>query len=130
MARRKRSKTPLTSSHGSSITWLLRVSPMTKPSLQNLKLATSNGNYVNCNRSQNKWAIPLCAPPLNLQFLERGRAGPQAAGVAHTPSRNRVLNHRVQSKVKRVAVLGWASYARLRRAVGFSEESIREARTT
>src|SRR5262244_2671686 len=73
MARRKRSKTPLTSSHGSSITWLLRVSPMTKPSLQNLKLATSNGNYVNCNHSQNKWAIPLCAPPLNLQFLERGR---------------------------------------------------------
>src|SRR5215467_13434271 len=80
MARRRRSKTPLTSSHASSITWLLRVSPMTKPSLQNLKLATSNGNYVNCNRSQNKWAIRLCAPPLNLQFLERGRAAEGGRG--------------------------------------------------
>jgi hypothetical protein len=31
---------------------------------------------------------------------------------------------------KRVAVLGWGSYVRVRSAVGFSEESIRKARAT
>src|SRR5262252_9278214 len=73
MVHRKRSKIPPTSSTVSSITSLRRVSTTTKPCLQNWKLETNNANYVDSNRSQTKWVIPLSRPPLNLQFLERGR---------------------------------------------------------
>src|SRR5262250_2484051 len=84
MVHRKRSKIPPTSSTVSSITSLRRVSTTTKPCLQNWKLETNNANYVDSNRSQTKWVIPLSRPPLNLQFLERGICLKQTADDSFT----------------------------------------------
>src|SRR5262249_52345269 len=90
-----------------SITSLRRVTTTTKPCLQNWKLETNNANYVDSNRSQTKWVIPLSRPPLNLQFLERGRLDSpnregesrrRRQGGAHTASRMGVERYRVRMK--------------------------------
>ena len=47
-------------------------SPLMKPSLQNLKLATSNADSTSSNLWQSKWGTHSSRPMLNSQFLERG----------------------------------------------------------